>query len=100
MEAEDSTRKKKMAERQKEVEAKKAEEQLKATLRLMLEDDAYDRLSNVRLANQQLFLAAAQNIVAIYKRIGRKIRDHELLTILVRIKEGSEKKTSITFERK
>ncbi len=97
---EENLKKKRIAERQKIMEQKKAEEQLKATLRVVLEDDAYDRITNVQLANQELFLVAAQHILAIYKRIGRKIRDHELLTVLMRLKEGREKRTNITFERK
>ena len=80
--------------------SKKAEEQLKATLRVVLEEDAYNRITNVKLANAQLFLAAAQHILNIYKRIERKITDAELLTILRRLKEGSEKETKISFERK
>ena len=34
----------------------KAEEQLKTALRMALENDAYERMMNVKLANQQLFL--------------------------------------------
>ena len=100
MDEEDSIKQKKTSEHHRMLEAKKQEEQLKATLRSVLEDDAYHRILNVKLANSQLFLMAAQHSLAIYKRIGRRIKDKELLTILLRLKEGSEKETSITFERK
>ena len=96
----DSIKKKKMGEQQQLIEARKAEEQLKATLRMMLDVAAYDRITNVKLANQQLFLVTAQNILTIYKRIGRKISDEELLQILQQLKNRTERKTSITFERK
>ena len=100
MDEEETIKQKKVSKHQKMLEAKKAEERLKSTLRLVLEDTAYDRIMNVKLANNQLFLMAAQNLLAIYKRIGRRINDTELLTVLLRLKEGSEKETSITFERK
>ncbi|MBS3068630.1 hypothetical protein J4450_08035 [Candidatus Micrarchaeota archaeon] len=93
-------RKKKHAEQQRLMEARKAEEQLKTTLRIVLEEAAYNRITNVKLANPQLFLAAAQNILGIYKRIERKITDNELLTLLRRLKESNEKETKISFERK
>lgn len=97
---EEGIRRRKMSEQQRLAEAKKAEEQLKATLRVVLDENAYDRLTNVKLANAQLFLAAAQHVLAAYKRIGRKIKDEELLAILRRIKTGTEKQTRISFERK
>ncbi len=100
MDEEESIKQKKATEHQKMVEAKNREEQLKATLRSVLEEDAYNRIINVKLANSQLFLMTAQNLLAIYKRIGRRIKDKELLTILLRLKEENEKETSITFERK
>ena len=93
-------RNKKRLEQQRLSEARKAEEQLKATLRVVLEEDAYNRITNVKLANAELFLNAAQHIVMLYKRFGRKINDNELLMVLRRMKEGSEKQTKISFERK
>jgi len=96
---EEEIKKKKLEEYKKASEAKKAEEQIKSVLRTALEPSAYDRLMNVQLANQQLYLVAVQNIVAIYKKIGRKITDEELLILLKRIK-GEEKEGEIRFERK
>ena len=96
---EEEIKKKKLEEYKKASEAKKVEEQIRGVLRVALELSAYDRLMNVQLANQQLYLVAVQNIVAIYKKIGRKITDDELLMLLKRIK-GEEKEGEIRFERK
>ncbi len=87
-------------ERKKIIEAKKAEEQLKAMLRVVLEPEAYERLSNVQHVNQQLFLTAAQNVLGFYKTVGRKLEEREVLALLKRIKTVNETKTSIRFERK
>ena len=85
---------------QKVEERKNAEEQLKMTLRVILEDSAYQRLMNVKLANSQLFIAASQHILGIFKQVGRKLKDSEVLMILTKIKESEKKETKITFTRK
>jgi len=82
------------------LEAKKAQEQLRSTLRMALEEPAYDRLMNVALANNDLYLTAAKNALMFYKRAGRKIKDSEVLSLLRAIKEQSETKTTITFHKK
>ena len=99
MDEEEEIKRKKAEEYQKMSEAKKIEDQLKGALRIALDDSAYERLMNVQLANKQTYLIAAQNIVAIYKKVGRKITEDELLTLLRRIK-GEEKEGEIRFERK
>ncbi|MEW6722693.1 MAG: DNA-binding protein [Candidatus Micrarchaeota archaeon] len=86
--------------RKKKAEAKKAQEQLKQTLRLALEEAAYDRLMNVSVANEELFLAAAKNALMFFKRAGRRITEREVLALLRAIKEQSETKTTITFHKK
>jgi DNA-binding TFAR19-related protein (PDSD5 family) len=86
--------------RKKKAEAKKAQEQLKTTLRLALDEQAYDRMSNIAAANKELYLNAAQNVLMFYKRAGRKITDAELLSLLRAIKERDEKETTITFHKK
>ena len=85
---------------ERKAEAKKAEEQLKATLRIALEESAYERLMNVSLANKELYITAAKNVLMLFKRIGRQISESELLSLLRAIKEQSETKSSITFHRK
>ncbi len=89
-------RKRKLEEMQK---AKEQEEKVRATLRTVLDEDAYERLINVKVANPSLYAGAVQGCVALYQRLGRKLGDRELLFILKRLKIGSEE-TKITFERK
>ncbi|NYZ74601.1 hypothetical protein H0O00_05635 [Candidatus Micrarchaeota archaeon] len=86
--------------RQKKLEAKQAQEQLKATLRMALDEQAYDRLMNVSVANSELYLTAARNILMAFKRMGRKLTDAEALAMLRAIREQSETKTTITFHKK
>ncbi len=86
--------------RRKKLEAKKAQEQLKSTLRAALEEPAYERLMNVAVANEELYLTAAKNVLMFYKRAGRRITEQELLSLLRAIKEQSETKTTITFHKK
>ena len=84
----------------KKAEGKKAQEQLKATLRLALDEEAYERLMNVSVANKEVYLTAAQNVLMFYKRAGRKITESEVLSLLRAIKDQNEKKTTITFHKK
>jgi DNA-binding TFAR19-related protein (PDSD5 family) len=84
----------------KRLEAKKAEEQLKTALRMALDDAAYLRLMNVAMANKELYLTAAKNILMANQRAKRKLTDAEVLSFLRAIKEQTEAKTTITFNRK
>ncbi|VVC02819.1 Uncharacterised protein [Candidatus Bilamarchaeum dharawalense] len=86
--------------KKKKLEAKKANEQLKATLRVALEEGAYNRIMNVAVANEELYLTAAKNVLVYYKRTGRKMNEVDLLSLLRAIKEQTETKTTITFHKK
>ena len=86
--------------RKGKLEAKKAQEQLKSTLRMALDEAAYDRLMNVSLANNELYLNAAKNALMFFKRAGRRLTETEILALLRAIKEQSENKTTITFHKK
>jgi len=86
--------------RAKRLDAKKAQEQLKSTLRGALDEAAYARLMNVSVANNELYLTAAKNVLMFYKRAGRRIREEELLQLLRAIKEQTETKTTISFHKK
>jgi DNA-binding TFAR19-related protein (PDSD5 family) len=86
--------------RKKKLEAKQAQEQLKATLRMALDEQAYERLMNVSVANNELYLMSAKNILMGFKRMGRKLTDAEVLAMLRAIREQSEPKTTITFHKK
>ena len=86
--------------RKEKLEAKKAQEQLRATLRMALDNAAYDRMMNVAVVNNELFLTAAKNALMLFKRAGRPLTEDEIVTLLRAIKEQSEKKTTITFHKK
>lgn len=89
-------RKRKLEEMQN---ARQQEEQIKATLRVILDEAAYDRMMNVKVANPSLYMSAVQGCAALYQRLGRKLGNKEVLLILRRLK-GEEEETKITFERK
>lgn len=99
-EEEEETVQRRRGEQKRLLEAKKAEEQLKTALRSAVQEAAYDRLMNVHHANAQLFLVAAQNILSLHKRVGRKLTEEEILAVLRKIKELSETPTQIRFQRK
>jgi DNA-binding TFAR19-related protein (PDSD5 family) len=86
--------------KKKRLEARKAQEQLKSTLRVALDEEAYERLMNVALANNDVYLATARQVLMAFKRVGRKINEEELLMVLKAIKEQTETKTSIKFHKK
>jgi len=97
---EETLRKKRMAEKQKGLEAKKAEDQLKTMLRTVLDEPGYERMMNVKISNEELFMTAAQNILSAYQRFGRKITENEALVVLRMIKQRTQHESKITFERK
>lgn len=86
--------------KKKRLEARAAQDQLKTTLRSALVEPAYERLMNVSVANKELYLSAAKNVLMFYKRAGRRIKEDELLVLLRAIKEQTETKTTITFHKK
>lgn len=96
----DELRQKKQQEMQKQAEAKKIEEQLKTALRMALEERAYDRLINIAAVNKELYLIAAKQLVVAFKRMGRKITEDELMTLLRAIKEQTTTETKIRFHKK
>lgn len=80
--------------------AKHAEEQIKARLRQLVDENAYARLMNVFSVNRQLFLAAAKYVIGASQRVERILTEKEVVSILVAIKQQTEKETSITFHSK
>ncbi|MBU0586637.1 hypothetical protein KJ780_03925 [Candidatus Micrarchaeota archaeon] len=95
----ESAKKRKIADMQKQRDSGAEEEKIKALLRRVLDDAAYDRIMNVRIVNPQLYMAAAQGCVSVFNRLGRTLGEKELLLILQRMK-ADEKETKIKFERK
>lgn len=89
-----------MPEQNEEEEAKKVEQQLKVILRSALVPEAYDRMSNIKIANKELYLTTAKHIMNLYKRFNRKLTDEELQKIIKAILSEKEKESRITFTRK
>ncbi len=96
---EEEIRRRKLEEMRRRQEESQRVEQIKAALRVALQNDAYERVMNVMLANPELFQGAVQYIVTLYQRAGRKLTDEEVRRILIRLK-GEEKKPEISFKRK
>ncbi len=88
------------AARKKRMEARRAEEQIKSSLRMTLDEGAYDRMMNVSHANKELFVTAARHVFAVFKRAGRKLTESELLAVLRAVKGQTETETTITFHKK
>ena len=87
-------------QKQKILEAKAAETQLKAALRSALDETAYDRMMNVAHSNKERYIAAVRQVLAVSQRVGRKITDAELLRILLALQERTDNETKITFHKK
>jgi len=81
-------------------EAKSAQEQLKGALRNALDEGAYNRMMNVAVANKDLYLVAAKQVLMLSKRVERRLTEEELLTLLRAIQEQTRKETNITFHKK
>ncbi|MGV8176665.1 MAG: DNA-binding protein [Candidatus Bilamarchaeaceae archaeon] len=88
------------AERKREEQAKQQLAQISSVLGKVLETPALDRMNNVKLVNPSLYMAASQQIVAIFQRLGRKLRDEDVVLVLKRLKMQTEKETSISYQRK
>lgn len=85
--------------RQEDIQKLQYEEEIKTTLRTILDETAYGRMMNIRIATPAFYMNAAEGCVSVYQRVKRKLNDNELLLILKRLK-GAETKTKITFARK
>jgi DNA-binding TFAR19-related protein (PDSD5 family) len=86
--------------RRKRMEARRVEEQIKASLRVALDEGAYDRMMNVSHANRELYVTTARHVFAVFKRAGRKLTESELLAVLRAVKDQTENETTITFHKK
>lgn len=93
-------KKRRLAEKQKEAEEKKAEEQIKGMLRTVLDENGFERMMNVKLSNSELFMSASQNLIGAFQKLRRKITEDEVLFVLKTIKQRTQRESSITFERK
>jgi len=75
------------------------DDEIKLILIKILEPEAYERLANVRLVNQELYKKAAELCMQMYNRYGKKISDKILVEILYRLK-GQDKDPEIKIKRK
>ena len=75
------------------------DDEIKLILIKILEPEAYERLANVRLVNQELYKKAAELCMQMYNRYGKKISDKILVEILYRLK-GQDKDPEIRIKRK
>lgn len=72
--------------------------QIKGVMARILESSAYDRLMNVKMSNQELYTKTVNSLVYMYKKLGRKITEKELVTLL---SASVEKRTgSLEIRRK
>ena len=92
----EQARKKRLADARK---AQENEEQIRSTMRMILDEDAYARMMNVRVASPELYARAVQGCAGLFQRLGRKLGEREVLLVLRRM-IGEEHETRITFERK
>ncbi len=76
------------------------EQQKKEILRKILEPGAYDRLSNIRLSNPELYSQLVNYLVALAQqnKLPRRITEQELLDMLRKITYKPE--TKLEYKRK
>lgn len=75
--------------------------QLREALRKILDGPAFDRMSNIRLANRNMYLQLAQYLLYAVQQgqLPPKISEGQLMAILNKVKQG-ERPTNITIKRK
>ena len=80
-----------MEEKQKEAET---EAKLDETLRFLLEPKAKERLSNVRLANKELYMKAVQSLLYLAQanQLSKKLSEEDLKALLLKLSEKRETK--------
>ncbi len=87
-------------EYQKILETKRMQEMMKAELRKVVDDAAFDRMTNVLAIKPQLFQLAAQQIISLAHRTNRTLSDAEVLKILKLLKGMKERRTNIQIKHK
>ena len=80
------------------LEKKKKEEEVKKFLARILDGEAYERLMNVKISNYELYNNVANNLIYLYQKVGRKITEKELLSLLEALTKRNE--GEIKFYRK
>jgi len=78
--------------------AQQQEAMIKVAMSRLLDGPAYERLMNVRMANPELYVKVVNSIVHMARRVGRKLAERELLTLLASLTEHRE--SDIKIHRK
>jgi len=94
----EAMREKKLAELK---QAQAVEQQKKFLLKQVVDDAAYERLMNVRLANPELYNNVV-NLLLVYARSGKlasRITEAQILQVLKEL-SGGKRETTITINRK
>lgn len=100
--SEEDARSRKMEEMKRELEARQAQQQaemqLDASLKMVLTDDARERLNNVKLVNRELYMRAAQGIIyfARNNNVQGKLSDNDVKMLLQKLTQ----KRDINITRK
>ena len=81
-------------------QAQALEAQKKYLLKHMVDQKAYERLMNVRLANPQLYDQVIGVLISLYKagRIQGKVSEAQIIQLLAKMSEGKREPT-ITIKR-
>ncbi len=93
-------RKKKQEQQEKMMEAARAEEQLKAALRIALEEAAYERLMNISYANKEFYINVARRAIMVFRQTGRKLTEEEIVSLIRSLKRQTEYEPTIRFREK
>jgi len=82
-------------------QAQEAELKLKKLMSIVLESNAYERLMNIRLSNQELYLNVANACIHLYQKKRAKITENELLTLInMNLAVHRQPETKIHIRRK
>ncbi len=83
-----------------EEERRRAALQLKLLLRRIMTKEAYDRLSNIKLANPELYAQVVNVILSLYQSGRVSTVDEALLKRIVERLRGPKRETKIRIKRK
>ncbi|MFP3080537.1 MAG: DNA-binding protein [Acidilobus sp.] len=90
------------AKRRQQEEAAKREAEVMAVLRTVLEPDALNRISNLKLVRPELADAAIQAIISLVQagRLTPPVDDETVKNILIQLDSRSRREYEIKFKRK
>jgi programmed cell death protein 5 len=76
------------------------EQQKKAMVRQLMDDNAFERLMNIRASNHELYSRLAEMVISLAQagRLQGKMTEHQFVSILSKLNEKQESK--IDFKRK